>query len=198
MIGYITGRICDSHAPIVCVLTTNGVGYEVELPLSVFCQLNLQQEVALWTHLVVREDAQILCGFLDKADCDTFKKLIKINGVGTKMALAMLSSMNAGELACAVAADDELALTRIAGVGKKTAQRLLIELKGKLGDVGKPLSTDSSNHNSQIAHEVQSALINLGYKEKEAQNAIKLANQESTYSDMQSLLKASLKCLSGL
>lgn len=196
MIGYIKGQICDIRMPIVCVLTASGVGYDVELPLSVFCQLSLGQEVGLWTHLVVREDAWVLCGFVDKEDRNAFKKLIKINGMGAKMALATLSNMNAKQLSQCVYTSDEAMLTAIPGVGKKTAQRLIIELKGKLDEFGgHELGGQSTN--TTIADEVQSALINLGYSQKEAQNAIKLADKDTAQTDIQNLLKATLKILSG-
>ncbi len=200
MIGMIKGQICHMKAPMVCVATANGVGYDVELPLSAYCRLSLNQEVVLWTFLIVREDAQILCGFLEKEDKEAFKKLIKINGVGMKMALAMLSNMSAADLSHCVETNNEAMLTRIPGVGKKTAQRLLIELKGKLNEFRDVQLMAYENDNSDdvaMVAEVESALINLGYKEKEAQNAIKIAMQSENYTQTQHLLRATLKQLSG-
>lgn len=205
MIGMIKGQVTHLAAPIAWVMTASGVGYEIELPLPSFCQLQLNTEALIWTHLHVREDAQLLYGFTLQADREVFRKLIKINGVGAKMALAMLSSMSASELKMHVANEDDAALTRIPGIGKKTAQRLLIELKDKLNDVAGaelPLLVDSAgasvpNEGSIIA-EVESALLGLGYRDKEAQQAIKAARSGSdeSFKDTQSLLKATLKQLS--
>lgn len=204
MIALLQGEICHLSAPTACIMTTGGVGYEVELSLTDFCELKLGETVKLWTHLVVREDAQILCGFLHKDDKDTFKTLIKISGVGLKMALAILSTLSRTELYNAVEYNDETALTRVAGVGKKTAQRLMIELKGKLGEQSPHDKLDNldgtlfempKRNEMAILAEVESALLSLGYKEKEAQTAIKNAKVSLDNFDTQSLLKATLKQL---
>ncbi len=199
MIAMIVGEVKELQAPnLACILTKSGVGYEVELPLPSFCQLAVNQEVTLWTQLVVREDAQILCGFLHKDDKEAFKKLIKVSGVGLKMALAMLSTLNASELADCIERDDEALLTRIPGVGKKTAQRLLIELKGKFSSKASTNLAISLNEPSEafVVAEVEVALISLGYKDKEAQQAIKLAKPMLDTLNTQTLLKASLQQLS--
>ena len=201
MIAMIAGEVVELSAPTACILTASGVGYEVELPLPAFCDLTVGEQAKIWTHLVVREDAQILCGFGSLADKYAFKKLIKISGVGVRMALAMLSTMNAGELALCIAQGDEARLTRVAGVGKKTAQRLLIELKGKLDDLatGEPAShaelLPSATNEMAVLAEVEGALISLGYKEKEAQQAIAQARQGMDVLDTQSLLKLTLQQL---
>lgn len=140
MIGLITGQVQYLMAPTACIMTASGVGYDIELPLPSFCQLQLEQQASIWTHFHVREDAQLLYGFIDRKERDVFRQLIKINGVGAKMALAMLSAMSPAELKMHVEQDSETALTRIPGIGKKTAQRLLIELKDKL----KNIEVDSS------------------------------------------------------
>lgn len=206
MIAILQGEIYHLSAPNATIMTANGVGYEVELPLSSFCQLRLNDTATIWTHLVVREDAQVLCGFIHRHDRDAFRKLIKINGVGAKMALAMLSNLSASEINHAIETGNELTLTRIPGVGKKTAQRLIIELKGKLnefvGDVN-PLADNFDGtlfesvapNEMAILAEVESALLSLGYKEKEAQTAIKNAKVGLEPVDTQSLLKATLKQL---
>lgn len=205
MIGLITGQVRYLMAPTACIMTSSGVGYDIELPLPSFCQLQLEQQASIWTHFHVREDAQLLYGFIDRKERDVFRQLIKINGVGAKMALAMLSAMSAAELKMHVAQDSETALTRIPGIGKKTAQRLLIELKDKL----KNIEVDDSHlefdiqpvtvtHEGSIIAEVEGALISLGYKEKEAQQAIKAAKSNGdVFADTQSLLKATLQKLSG-
>jgi len=205
MIGLISGQVQYLMAPTACVMTTSGVGYDIELPLPSFCQLRLNEQASIWTHFHVREDAQLLYGFIDRKERDVFRQLIKINGVGAKMALAMLSAMSAAELKMHVEQESEAALTRIPGIGKKTAQRLLIELKDKL----KNIEVDSSNlefaiqpapisAEGSIIAEVEGALISLGYKEREAQQAIKAAKSNgTTFADTQSLLKATLQQLSG-
>lgn len=205
MIGLISGQVQYLMAPTACVMTTSGVGYDIELPLPSFCQLRLNEQASIWTHFHVREDAQLLYGFIDRKERDVFRQLIKINGVGAKMALAMLSAMSAAELKMHVEQESETALTRIPGIGKKTAQRLLIELKDKL----KNIEVDSSHlefamqpaevsHEGSIIAEVEGALISLGYKEREAQQAIKAAKTNgNTFADTQGLLKATLQQLSG-
>lgn len=203
MIGLIQGQVHHLMAPTIVVMTTAGVGYEIEMPLNAFCQIQLNQSVTLWTHFLVREDAQLLFGFLSHSDREVFRLLLKVNGVGAKMALAMMSTVTVQELHQFVMNNDELALTRIPGVGKKTAQRLIVELKDKIKHLGDtsgfapslPLATDSGNEGIIIA-EVEAGLIALGYRDKEAQAAIKLA--KSTIDSpltIQNLLKASLKNL---
>lgn len=209
MIGMITGQVAYLSAPVACVMTSGGVAYEIELPIGAFCTLSVGASVSLFTHLHVREDAHLLFGFTNKAEREIFKKLIKINGVGAKMALAILSTLPAQELRHAVEYGDETALTRVAGIGKKTAQRLIIELNGKLDNMGDDNFVSGKHQPSQehsqtanpmhIIAETESALVSLGYKEKEAQSAIKTAKQTLPDDDLttSNLLKASLKILSG-
>ena len=205
MIGVVQGQVHHLLAPMAIVMTNSGVGYEIELPLNAFCQLQLQQPVNLWTHLVVREDAHLLFGFLQHADRELFRQLLKVNGVGAKMALAMISTLTLAELKRHVMQGDEAALTRIPGVGKKTAQRLIVELADKLKHLGDDnmvsdnlmldVSSDSSNEAVVIA-EVESGLIALGYRDKEAQAAIKMAKAAiDAPLTTQNLLKTALKNL---
>ena len=205
MIGLINGQVQHLMAPTACIMTASGVGYDIELPLPSFCQLQVGVDASIWTHFHVREDAQLLFGFTDRRERDVFRQLIKINGVGAKMALAMLSAMSAAELKMHVEQESETALTRIPGIGKKTAQRLLIELKDKLKNIEVDSSaldvttqiTPASQEMSVIA-EVEGALMSLGYKEKEAQVAIKAAKANGEhFDDTQGLLKATLQQLSG-
>ncbi len=204
MIGLITGQVHYLMAPMACVMTASGVGYDIELPLPSFCQLQVNEQASIWTHFHVREDAQLLYGFIDRKERDVFRQLIKINGVGAKMALAMLSAMSPAELKMHVEQDSEVALTRIPGIGKKTAQRLLIELKDKLKNIEVDSSSldftvqpTSVSHEGSIIAEVEGALISLGYKEKEAQQAIKAAKSNGdVFTDTQGLLKATLQQLS--
>lgn len=204
MIGMIRGQVEHLLAPTVIVMTASGIGYEIELPLNVFCQLQLNQPATLWTQLIVREDAHLLFGFLTYQDRELFRQLLKVNGVGAKMALAMMSTLSLSELKNHVVNGDETALTRIPGVGKKTAQRLIVELADKLktlgdtviptGQASLPMG-DSSNEAVVIA-EVEAGLIALGYRDKEAQAAIKHAkSQLDDPLTTQNLLKLALKSL---
>lgn len=207
MIGIITGQVAHLSTPVACVLTSGGVGYEIEMPIGGFCTLSVGVNVTLYTQLVVREDTHLLFGFTDRSEREIFKKLIKINGVGAKMALAILSTLPPNELHQAVEYGDDSALTRVTGIGKKTAQRLIIELKGKLDGTSedlfisnatqdKPINTANPMH---VIAETESALVSLGYKEKEAQSAIKTAKQSLSDDGLttSNLIKASLKILSG-
>jgi Holliday junction DNA helicase RuvA len=164
LIGRLTGRLASKHPPQLLV-EVGGVGYEVEVPMSTFYSLPAAGEaVTLHTHLVVREDAHVLYGFATLEERAVFRQLIRISGVGARTALAVLSGLSVGDLAQAVALQEAQTLTKIPGIGKKTAERLLLELKGKLADA-KPTATGSGD--------VLNALIGLGYSEKEALAAVK-------------------------
>lgn len=170
MIGRITGTLIEKHPPQV-VVDAHGVGYEIDVPMSTFYNLPaLGERVALHTHLVVREDAQLLYGFGSEAERATFRQLIRITGVGAKMALAVLSGMNANELAQAVAMQETGRLTKIPGIGKKTAERLLLELKGKLADA---LPGAGQGGVAAAGGDVLNALLALGYNEREAAHAVR-------------------------
>ena len=171
MIGKLTGILAERNPPQV-VVDCNGVGYEVDVPMSTFYNLpNVGAKVSLLTHFVVREDAQILYGFGTAEERAAFRQLIKITGVGPRTALGLLSGMSVGELAQAITTQELGRLVKIPGIGKKTAERLLLELKGKLGaDIGAAAAAASpSDHASDILN----ALLALGYSEKEALAAIK-------------------------
>ena len=169
MIGRLTGLLAEKSPPLV-LLDCNGVGYEVDVPMSTFYNLpGLGERVTLLTHFVVREDAQQLFGFLTTEERNTFRQLVKISGVGPRTALSILSGLSVGELAQAVSAQQTGRLVKVPGIGKKTAERLLLELKGKLGpELGAP---------AQVANDAQAdivqALVALGYSEKEAAAALK-------------------------
>ncbi len=202
MIALLQGKVIHLSAPMAIIATNSGVGYEVELTVPSFCQLQLDKDVQIWTYQHVREDANLLYGFSTYRDRELFRQLLKINGVGAKMALAILSTLSVVELKQCVDNDEVATLTRISGIGKKTAQRLLIELKDKLNDIeilatDKPISeTNPQNIKNQIISETKSALISLGYKEKEAEQAIKLVQkQDNIHETTQTLLKASLQQL---
>lgn len=204
MIGKISGNVEHLLAPTAIIMTASGIGYEIELPLNAFCQLQPNQPISLWTQLIVREDAHLLFGFLSHQERELFRQLLKVNGVGAKMALAMMSTLSLNELKAYVVNGDETALTRIPGVGKKTAQRLIVELADKLKTLGDDtdmvinpsLPLESSNEAVIIA-EVEAGLVALGYRDKEAQSAIKIAKaQIDEPLTTQNLLKLALKSLS--
>jgi Holliday junction DNA helicase RuvA len=199
MIGCLTGTVRALEAPMV-LLDVQGVGYEVDTPLSTFCQLKQGQNVTLWTHMVVREDAQLLYGFLDTSDKSLFRILLKVNGVGPKMALGVLSSMSSAMLVQAIDMQDITTLTRIPGVGKKTAERLVIELRDRLKTLhgsGDSISDLSVNQiqltsNSPVA-EAEAALVSLGYKPLEAQKAVGAFKEQ--YTETADLIRAALKSM---
>ncbi|OFZ85083.1 MAG: Holliday junction DNA helicase RuvA [Betaproteobacteria bacterium RBG_16_66_20] len=167
MIGRLTGKLVAKHPPQV-LLDVGGVAYEVDVPMSTFFNLPATGEsVTLHTHLLVREDAHVLYGFATLDERAAFRKLIRISGVGARTALAVLSGLSVAELAQAVALQETARLTRVPGIGKKTAERLLLELKGKLADAV-PSETKGGSGN-----DVLNALIGLGYSDKEALAAVK-------------------------
>ena len=161
MIGRLQGKLAGKHPPQVLV-DVGGVAYELDVPMSSFYALPASGEsVTLFTHLVVREDAHTLYGFVTVEERSAFRQLIRISGVGARTALAVLSGLSVGELAQAVALQDAARLTKIPGIGKKTAERLLLELKGKL-------ATLAAAPGAEKASDVLNALLALGYSEKEA------------------------------
>jgi holliday junction DNA helicase RuvA len=181
MIGRIQGTLISVHPPRLLV-DCQGVGYEIDVPMSTLYQLpEVNQKITLLTHFQVREDAQQLFGFATEAEREAFRELIKISGVGSRTALAVLSGMSVNELAQAIALQEAGRLTQVPGIGKKTAERLCLELKGKLAPdlgvgVGKPQVIEASS-------EVLQALLALGYSEKEALLALKQIPLDTSVSD---------------
>ena len=170
MIGRLSGRLVAKHPPQV-LLDVAGVAYEVDVPMSTFFNLPATGEsVTLHTHLVVREDAHVLYGFGTLEERAAFRQLIRISGVGARTALALLSGLSVAELAQAVATQESARLTKVPGIGKKTAERLLLELKGKLAQ---PLPGAGGAKASSAASDILNALVALGYSEKEALAATK-------------------------
>jgi Holliday junction DNA helicase RuvA len=169
MIGRLSGTLAEKSPPQL-LLDVNGVGYEVDVPMSSFYNLPaLGEKVTLLTHFVVREDAQVLFGFLTHDERATFRLLVKISGVGPRTALSILSGLSVNELAQAVSLQESGRLMKVPGIGKKTAERLLLELKGKLGDaLAAPVSV-GSGHPGDILQ----ALLSLGYSDREAAAALK-------------------------
>jgi len=171
VIGRLCGKLLEKHPPQI-LLDVQGVGYEVDVPMSTYYNLPaLGESVTLHTQLIVREDAHLLYGFASDEERQTFRRLLKITGVGAKLALTILSGMNVNELAQAVVAQDVGRLTKIPGIGKKTAERLLLELKDKLEGItvsGMPLSSVAAG-----SSDILNALLALGYNDKEAGWAVK-------------------------
>jgi Holliday junction DNA helicase RuvA len=190
MIGRLSGILLEKNPPHLLV-DCNGVGYEVGVPMSTFYNLPaLGEKVVLLTHLTVREDAHILFGFGSAEERNVFKQLIKISGVGARTALSILSGMSVGDLAQAITLQEAGRLTRVPGIGKKTAERLLLELKGKLGaDLG---ATAGAIH-GDAGSDILNALLALGYSDKEAVLAMKQVAADSSVSDG---IKLALKALS--
>ncbi|HEY1092058.1 MAG TPA: Holliday junction branch migration protein RuvA, partial [Burkholderiaceae bacterium] len=176
--------------PPQILLDVQGVGYEVDVPMSTFFNLPaLGERASLLTHLSIREDAHVLFGFLTHEERSTFRQLIKISGVGPKMALGLLSGLSVTELAQAVSRQDAARLTRVPGVGKKTAERLLLELKGKLGaDLVLPATVTNDDQ-----ADILQALITLGYSEKDAGAALKKLPADVSVSEG---IKLALKAMS--
>ncbi len=171
MIGRIQGTLLEKHPPQI-VVDCQGVGYEVEVPMSTFYSLPATgQPVTLLTHLVVREDAHLLYGFASEGERRAFRQLLRISGVGARTALAVLSGMTVADLAEAVTRQDTGRLTRVPGIGRKTAERLLLELKDRLGV--ELAATAAAARPASAASDVLRALLALGYSEKEAAGAIR-------------------------
>ncbi|WP_144207348.1 Holliday junction branch migration protein RuvA [Shewanella donghaensis] len=204
MIGRLSGLVAEKQAPEI-VLDVNGVGYELQVPMTSFYELpELNHTVMLYTHFVVREDAQLLYGFITKQERALFRLLIKTNGVGPKLALTILSGMTAAEFVNCVERDDIVTLVKLPGVGKKTAERLVIEMRDKLkslleASVGserefalqsnyKPAAVENNSEADAIA-----ALVSLGYKPAQASKAVITAYTDGMTSEV--LIKAALKSM---
>jgi Holliday junction DNA helicase RuvA len=179
MIGKIAGRLLEKHPPQI-VVDVHGVGYEVDVPMSTFYSLPATgAEVSLYTHLVVREDAHQLYGFATEAERHAFRQLLRISGVGARTALSVLSGLSVSDLRDAVAQQDAGRLIKVPGIGKKTAERLLLELRDKLDAFGAPAAVKGDGQ----ASDVTNALISLGYNEREAAWAIKQLPEGQNVSD---------------
>jgi len=190
MIGRLSGTLLEKNPPHLLV-DCHGVGYEVSVPMSTFYNLpNIGDKVTLLTHLAIREDAHLLFGFGSAEERNAFKELIKISGIGARTALSILSGMSVADLAQAITLQEAARLTRVPGIGKKTAERLLLELKGKMGaDLG---GAPGVAHNDATA-DILNALLALGYSDKEAMLALKQVPAGTSVSDG---IKQALKALS--
>ncbi len=194
MIGRIRGILLEKQAPYL-LLDVQGVGYEIQASLTTFFELpDIGQAATLHTHFVVREDAQLLYGFSSLAERQLFRELIKVNGVGPKMALAILSGMNAAEFVNCVKSKDIATLVRLPGVGKKTAERLVVEMHDRVEKWA--VASDSavaSLQGSGAVQEAESALISLGYKEPEAAKMIAAVSSDDKEASSAELIRAALK-----
>ncbi len=199
MIGTIRGTLVHKQPPDILV-EVGGVGYEIQVPMTTLFQLPpIGDEVFLATHFVVREDAQLLYGFIDERDRRLFRQLIKVSGVGPKLALTILSGMDAGSFARCVQRDDMSSLVALPGVGRKTAERLLVEMRDKLKDWigaggGAPgvAAGERAAHFSDIVADAEGALIALGYKPQEASRMVVAVNDDSVTSS-EDLIRRALK-----
>ena len=201
MIGRLRGIILEKQPPLV-LLETGGVGYEVHMPMTCFYELpDAGQEAIVFTHFVVREDAQLLYGFNNKQERTLFKELIKTNGVGPKLALAILSGMSAQQFVTAVEKEEIASLVKLPGVGKKTAERLVVEMKDRFkgmhgdlfgGDSAFTLTTPSAEPETNDAEaEAVAALVSLGYKPQEASRMISKVGRPDA--DCETLIREALR-----
>ena len=190
MIGRIQGKILEKIPPHILV-DCNGVGYEIEVPMTTFYDLpEVGIEVVLLTHFLVREDAQLLFGFATDKERIIFRKLLKVNGIGAKASLSILGGMTVNELTHSIQTQDVNSLTKIPGIGKKTAERLILELKDKFSDT--ELATSKNQGSSELS-DIQNALLALGYNQKDILTVTKDLDANVTVNDG---IKQALKLLS--
>ncbi|MYH68771.1 MAG: Holliday junction branch migration protein RuvA [Gammaproteobacteria bacterium] len=196
MIGFLRGRIVKKQPPGL-LLDVNGVGYELEASMNTFYQLpDAGEEAELLTHLSVREDSHTLYGFGGEDERNLFRALIKVNGIGAKMALAILSGINAAEFGQCIETGDDTRLQRLPGVGKKTAQRLIVEMRDRLDGWGVALPPDKAgagtgSRAADPVNEAVSAMISLGYRPQEASRLVHAVSAEGL--DSEALIRAALK-----
>jgi len=201
MIGRIRGTLVYKQPPDILV-DVAGVGYDIQVPMSTLFQLpGLGEDVTLLTHFVVREDAQLLYGFIDERDRALFRQLVKVSGVGPKLALTILSGMDATEFARCVQRDDLSALVALPGVGKKTAERLLVEMRDKLknwlgqwAEAGTAVPAAGYTAANDKVGDAEGALVALGYKPVEAARMIAAVNDDSA-ADSEDLIRRALKAV---
>jgi len=181
MIGFLRGKLLRKQPPHL-LIDVQGVGYEVEAPMSTFYDLpDVGAETVLYTHLSIREDAHVLFGFGSEAERRFFRSLIRVNGVGPKLALTILSGISVDGFVRCVQENDTAALTRLPGVGKKTAERLVVEMRDRLDDVGAPATLPGAK--SHPRDEALSALVSLGYKPQEAAQMLRTIKEDGLSSE---------------
>ncbi|MDI4650493.1 MULTISPECIES: Holliday junction branch migration protein RuvA [Pseudoalteromonas] len=205
MIGRLNGLLVEKQPPEI-LIEVSGVGYEVQMPMTCFYDLPaVGEQAVIYTHFVVREDAQLLFGFNNKTERALFRELLKANGVGPKLGLAILSGMSAQQFVSCVNNEDATTLVKLPGVGKKTAERLVLEMKDRLKDWGNDLFTPFSDNAviepssddtlvaNNAADDAVSALVALGYKLPQAQKAVKAVNKPDMTTEV--LIKEALKSM---
>jgi Holliday junction DNA helicase RuvA len=197
MIAWLKGQLLEKQAPTL-LLNVNGVGYELEAPMTTFYELPAVDEtVVLFVHMVVREDAQLLFGFSSRQQRELFRSLIKVNGVGPKVALAILSTLSAQELLQSMANEDFKQLTQVPGIGMKTAQRLVVEMKDRLekefGDVALEARAQAGSA-ANDKDDAVAALVSLGYRPNDASRIVKSLPSELSSEE---LIRQALRSLSG-
>ena len=197
MIGRIRGILAEK-APAEVLVMAGGVGYEVQIPLSAFERLpEIGEELELHTHLAVREDAQVLFGFPDAREKQAFRHLIKVSGVGPRMALALLSGMSAGELVAAVQGGDVSRLSSVPGIGRKTAERIIVELRDRLDDDSVvELPQEAGRTPAGGIREAEDALVSLGYKQQQAARLIaRIKREHPGAAETEDLIRLALKSM---
>ncbi|MBK8676904.1 MAG: Holliday junction branch migration protein RuvA [Cellvibrionales bacterium] len=201
MIGSLRGTLLEKHPPLL-LLDVQGVGYEVHAPMTTFYQLPaLGSDIHLHTHFVVREDAQLLYGFIDKSTRELFRELIRINGLGPKMALAILSALDASELVLCIQNNQINTLTKVPGIGRKTAERLLVEMRDRISHHHGNSNTESlsdtraaaSTAAPSVREDAESALLALGYKPQEAEKMVQAILKSQTVDSSEELIRLALK-----
>jgi len=190
MIGWLSGKVLQIDPTGIILLDTGGVGYEILLSLQTLCNLKLNQKTDLFIHTHVRDDQITLFGFSTQRERTVFRKLITVSGIGARLGLNLMSGMQVEELIQAITRGDDTSIARTPGIGKKTSQRLILELQGKLDTDHTPAT--NIDQGSALAEDVRSALINLGYKPATVDQAMKHAG---TYGDFESLFRASMRAL---
>ncbi|UPT56153.1 Holliday junction branch migration protein RuvA [Dickeya zeae] len=202
MIGRLRGIVLEKQPPLV-LIEASGVGYEVHMPMTCFYELpDLGQEAVIFTHFVVREDAQLLFGFNNKQERSLFRELIKVNGVGPKLALAILSGMSAQQFVSAVERQEINALVKLPGVGKKTAERLVVEMKDRFkglngdlfnatSDIALPTAPGNATPEADPLAEAEAALVALGYKPQEASRMVSKVSRPGA--DCETLIRDALR-----
>ncbi|MBX9784476.1 MAG: Holliday junction branch migration protein RuvA [Chitinophagaceae bacterium] len=194
MLAYLKGNF-TFKTPTVVHVECQGVGYEVQVSLNTYSKIQSLSEGLLHTHLIIREDAHILYGFFERSEKEVFQQLITVSGVGAATARVMLSSLQPGEVVNAVLSGNEILLESIKGIGKKTAQRIVLELKDKLSKTSADANISTLKHNT-LEQEALTALTALGIAKNAAESAIKKAGQsETNLNRVEDLIKAALKCM---
>jgi len=195
VIGQVSGTLVHKQPPQLMV-DVRGIAYELEAPMTAFYNLpEVGASVSLYTHLAIRDDAHLLFGFTDRRQRDLFRMLLKTSGVGPRVALAILSGLTADDLVACISAGDIAQLTRVPGIGRKTAERLVIELRDRLDDIGDS-GTDPSGAGLTPQQDAISALVALGYRPAEAGRAVRSVDAQSG-SAVESLIREALKVISG-